>query len=42
MRESHTDGREICPVCRYILVDIIDPDNHWWIDQFYEEIYPQK
>jgi IgA Peptidase M64 len=42
MRESHTDGREICPVCRYILVDIIDPDKHWFIDLFYEELYPQK
>lgn len=42
MRESHTDGREICAVCRYILVDIIDPTKHWFIDRFYEEIYPQE
>jgi hypothetical protein len=42
MRDNHTDGREFCAVCRYILVDIIDPYKHWEIDQSYEKIYPQR
>lgn len=42
MRDSHTDGREFCPVCRYLLVDYIDPYHHWWIDRDYAKIYPLK
>lgn len=42
MRESHTDGREFCAVCRYILVDLIDPTQHWFIDRDYNEVYPQE
>jgi len=42
MRESHTDGQEICAVCRYILVDIINPDEHWWIDRDLDDYYPQE
>lgn len=42
MRDSHTSGREFCAVCRYILVDIIDPYKHWEIDRSYEKIYPQR
>ncbi|MGB5436873.1 MAG: M64 family metallopeptidase, partial [Maribacter sp.] len=40
MRDSHTDGKEICAVCRYILVDIIDPYKHFSIDLEYDKIYP--
>ncbi|MCC6397807.1 MAG: hypothetical protein IT282_12375 [Bacteroidetes bacterium] len=40
MRESHTDGREFCAVCRYILVDLIDPFHHWAIDREYNKVYP--
>jgi hypothetical protein len=29
-------------VCRYLLVDIIDPHKHFAIDLDYGEIYPQK
>lgn len=42
MRDSHTDGREFCAVCRYVLVDLIDPDKHWFVDRDYNEIYPQE
>jgi len=42
MRDSHTSGREFCAVCRYILVDLIDPYKHWEIDRSYEKIYPQR
>jgi hypothetical protein len=31
----------ICPVCRYILVDKLDPSLHGQIDQLYAEIYPE-
>ena len=45
-----TQGRRIpppgtlykfCPVCRYILVDVIDPHKHPAIDAEYDRIYPQ-
>lgn len=42
MRDSHTDGKEFCAVCRYILVDLIDPTKHWEIDRNYAEFYPQE
>lgn len=41
MRNSDSDGKEFCPVCRYLLVDIIDPHQHFSIDLDYGEIYPQ-
>jgi hypothetical protein len=42
MRNSNSDGKEFCAVCRYLLVDIIDPSKHFSIDLDYEKIYPQK
>ncbi len=42
MRESHTDGMEFCAVCRYVLVDMIDPTRHAAIDRNYSRIYPQE
>ena len=42
MRNSNSDGKEFCAVCRYLLVDIIDPYKHSSIDLDYEKIYPQK
>ncbi|MEZ4701002.1 MAG: M64 family metallopeptidase [Rhodothermales bacterium] len=42
MRESHTDGMEFCAVCRYVLVDMIDPTRHAEIDRNYTLIYPQR
>jgi len=40
MRNSGDDSERFCPVCRYALVDRIDPDQHWWIDRDYEKQYP--
>jgi hypothetical protein len=31
---------KFCPVCRYILVDLLDPSLHGEMDEQYEEIYP--
>jgi len=42
MRDQDTDGQEICAVCRYILVDMIDPNEHWWIDRDLDSYYPQE
>ena len=42
MREDHEDGAEFCAVCRYIMVDLIDPSMHAEIDADYDEVYPQK
>lgn len=42
MRRSNSEGKEFCAVCRYLLVDIIDPYKHFSIDLDYEKIYPQK
>jgi hypothetical protein len=42
MRDAHSDGREFCAVCRYILVDIIDPFKHFQIDINYSTFYPQE
>lgn len=42
MRDNHTDGREFCSVCRYVLTDIINPYKHWEIDREYQKIYPQE
>jgi hypothetical protein len=42
MRSSNSEGREFCAVCRYLLVDIIDPSKHFSIDLDYEKVYPQK
>jgi hypothetical protein len=40
MRNSGDDSTGFCPVCRYALVDRIDPDQHAWIDSDYEKKYP--
>ncbi len=42
MRDDHTDGREFCAVCSYILTDTIDPYKHFEIDREYQKIYPQE
>ena len=42
MRNSNSNGKEFCAVCRYLLVDIIDPNKHFSLDLEYQEIYPQK
>lgn len=42
MRTTGEDTSRFCPVCRYALVDRIDPDQHWWIDREYEKKYPYE
>lgn len=42
MRNSHSDHSEFCAVCRYIVVDLIDPRRHFEIDRDYADIYPFK
>jgi len=39
---KHVIGVRFCHVCRYILVDDIDPSRHLFIDPEYDEIYPQR
>jgi hypothetical protein len=33
---------EFCAVCRYVLVEKVDPYYHFMINRDYEEIYPQR
>lgn len=35
-------GVRFCHVCKYILVDAIDPSRHLFIDPEYDAIYPQR
>lgn len=42
MRNSNSNGKEFCAVCRYLLVDIIDPSKHFSLDLDYQDYYPQK
>ena len=42
MRNSDDGDAEFCAVCRYILVDFINPFRHFEIDRDYAEIYPQE
>jgi hypothetical protein len=42
MRESNVDDAEFCFVCRYILVDMIDPSRHSTIDREYGAKYPAR
>jgi hypothetical protein len=35
MRTGRKDMSRFCPVCRYILVDMVDPEQHWRIDRDY-------
>jgi hypothetical protein len=38
--DAEGDVHAFCTVCRYLLVDAIDPRLHWLIDAFYHD-YPQ-
>jgi len=33
--------QRFCPVCRYALVDLLDPSQHGRIDRDYDKIYPE-
>jgi hypothetical protein len=41
MRDDHDTNTEFCAVCRYVIVDFINPYHHSAIDRDYAEIYPQ-
>jgi hypothetical protein len=41
MRQDHVESAEFCAVCRYVVVDFINPFRHWEIDRDYADIYPQ-
>jgi hypothetical protein len=40
MRDNHLDTSEFCAVCRYIMVEYINPFHHFQIDRDYDDIYP--
>jgi hypothetical protein len=42
MRNDGQDDKQapFCPVCRFLMVEFIDPAQHWWVDQEYDKIYP--
>jgi hypothetical protein len=40
MRQDHDAHAQFCAVCRYIMVDFIDPFRHFEIDLDYAQIYP--
>jgi hypothetical protein len=40
MRSDHLDSIEFCAVCRYIMVEFINPFRHFEIDRDYDDIYP--
>jgi hypothetical protein len=42
MRNSRDGSIEFCAVCRYIMVDFVDPFRHFEIDLDYDAIYPLK
>lgn len=42
MRNSHEEHAFFCPVCRYVIVDFINPFVHFEIDREYGFIYPQS
>ena len=32
---------DFCPICRYIIVDKVDPSLHGVMNQLYDAIYPE-
>jgi hypothetical protein len=42
MRNNHEDGAPFCAVCRYIMVELINPFEHFTIDLDYDDIYPLR
>ena len=42
MRQQPNSHSEFCPVCRYIMVDLIAPEFHPEIDADYDTNYPQE
>ena len=42
MRNEHEETSHFCAVCRYVMVDFVDPFQHFQIDLDYDDIYPLK
>jgi hypothetical protein len=42
MRHPRVGSSEFCAVCRYIMVDFVNPFRHFEIDLDYDDIYPLK
>jgi hypothetical protein len=42
MRSRRVTSTEFCAVCRYIMVDYVDPSKHFEIDRDYDDIYPLR
>jgi hypothetical protein len=42
MMLSQDDASAFCHVCKYVLVDAIDPSAHFFLDPEYDELYPQR
>ncbi len=42
MRQARDEDAPFCAVCRYILVDTINPFHHFTIDLDYDDIYPLR
>jgi hypothetical protein len=42
MMNDQSSGTRFCHVCKYVLVDAIDPSKHYFIDPDCVEIYPQR
>jgi hypothetical protein len=42
MMSDQSSGAQFCQVCRYMLVDAIDPGKHYFLDQEYDRVYPQR
>jgi hypothetical protein len=40
MRSTDESSRPFCPVCRYVLVDFLNPAVHAAIDREYDAVYP--
>jgi hypothetical protein len=40
MRDSHDLFTRFCPVCRFVLVEQIDPAQHRHVDHEYQKVYP--
>lgn len=40
MREHDLDTARFCRICAYTLIEQIDPEKHWWLDQDYQKDYP--
>jgi hypothetical protein len=41
MRQDHDESAEFCHVCRYVIVDFVDPRRHFEIDLDYADVYAQ-